>query len=154
MGGDQEKLDQETAPPKAPWLIGPMFFSTLNVIFSACYEPNHRFLEFWRISEILVLTSLYVVDEVRRNCESQQHSRRLEALLDQTMLVSDPIHDVLPAGVTLPAKDKPILAAAVDASADLLITGDKRHFGRWMNRPIQTRYGSLIIWSLAPASLC
>jgi len=32
-------------------------------------------------------------------------------------------------GAELPAKDRPILAAAVARGADLLVTGDRLHFG-------------------------
>jgi predicted nucleic acid-binding protein len=60
-------------------------------------------------------------------------------------LVSDAPGGYLPAGVSLPAKDAPILSAAIHAGADFLITGDRHHFGRWMNRPIQTHLAVLMI---------
>ncbi len=91
------------------------------------------------------MTSLYAVRETRRNCKNQSQSERLEILLEQTVIVSDAPRNPLPPGIDLPAKDVPILAAAIDAGADLLITGDKDHFSRWMNRPIRTRHGSIII---------
>ncbi len=125
-------------------------FLDANVIFSASYKPNSRFLGIWRNPAILTMTSLYAAEEARRNCDSQQHMKRLEALLDQTAIVSDPLHDNLPAGTTLQAKDRPILASAIDAGAQFLVTGDRRHFGPWMNRPIKTRYGNLIILEPAP----
>lgn len=34
----------------------------------------------------------------------------------------------------LPSKDAPILAAAAAARADLLVTGDRSHFGHLFNR--------------------
>lgn len=125
-------------------------FLDANIIFSASYKINSRFLEIWRTPAILAMTSHYAAEEARRNCDSQQHLKRLEALLNLTAIVSDPLRDELPAGLALPAKDRPILASAIDAGAQFLVTGDRRHFGPWMNRPIKTRYGSLTV--LDPAS--
>jgi hypothetical protein len=44
----------------------------------------------------------------------------------------------MPCPVTLPDKDRPILAAAIEARCDVLITGDIRDFGPYLNRPQQT----------------
>jgi predicted nucleic acid-binding protein len=49
-------------------------------------------------------------------------------LLAQTSFVSDADIRVIPSHIELAAKDAPILAAAVAASADFLATGDWRHF--------------------------
>ncbi len=125
-------------------------FLDANIIFSASYKSNSRFLELWTTPAIMVMTSLYAANEVRRNCRKQEQAQRLEALLDQTMIVSDPLQDGLPSGIQLPAKDRPILRSAIDARAAFLITGDKNHFGPWMNRPIKTHYGSLVIMEPGP----
>ena len=45
----------------------------------------------------------------------------------------------------LPAKDAPILAAAVEAGAELLVTGDRAHFGALYGRT----FGSTEVVSLA-----
>jgi predicted nucleic acid-binding protein len=37
--------------------------------------------------------------------------------------------------VALPEKDRPILEAAIRCKATHLLTGDRKHFGRFMNRP-------------------
>ncbi|HMU50769.1 MAG TPA: hypothetical protein PKA13_13420 [Geminicoccaceae bacterium] len=42
----------------------------------------------------------------------------------------------LSAAEGLPEKDAPILAAAVAAAADLLVTGDRRHFGGLFGRTV------------------
>lgn len=91
------------------------------------------------------MTSLYAADEVRRNCAGQAQRSRFERLLEQTDLVSDVPGAGIPAGIVLPAKDVPILAAAIQAGADYLITGDKGHFGRCRDLPIQTHLGMLVI---------
>jgi predicted nucleic acid-binding protein len=45
----------------------------------------------------------------------------------------------------LPPKDRSILAAALQAGANYLITGDKIHFAAWMGDAIPTRDGTLTI---------
>ena len=65
-------------------------FLDSNIIFSAAYKDDSPFLELWDTPGILVVSSLYAANEVRRNCRNEQHLKRLEALLEQTMIVSDP----------------------------------------------------------------
>jgi uncharacterized protein len=120
-------------------------FLDSNILFSATYKQNHGFLRFWTTPEIVAITSLYAVRETRRNCNNENQLGRLEILLEKTVIVSDASPNGVPLGIDLPAKDVPILAAAIDAGAHLLITGDKGHFSRWMNRPIKTRDGSILI---------
>jgi len=45
--------------------------------------------------------------------------------------------------VQLPAKDRPILAAAVGCRATVLVTGDRRHFGPSFER----RFGGTVVLS-------
>jgi predicted nucleic acid-binding protein len=116
-----------------------------NILFSASLRPDHRFLQFWKMRDLTPMTSPYAVDETQRNCVSQVHTARLASLLEQTLLVSDIPGAFLPRGISLPTKDAPILAAAVFAGAHYLITGDKHHFGKWMQIPIETHFGPLII---------
>ena len=120
-------------------------FLDANVLFSASYKKGHEFLQFWREPAVVCVTSFYAADETRRNCVSAAHRDRLEALLEQTYLVSDATSYNLPARFSLPAKDQPILAAALQAGADFLVTGDTRHFAKWMGQPIPTRTGTLMI---------
>ncbi|MBB6146061.1 putative nucleic acid-binding protein [Silvibacterium bohemicum] len=95
--------------------------------------------------EVQLVTSFYVVQEALRNCTSEDHTRRLESLLAATIIVSDALPGTLPPHIDLPTKDQPVLAAAMNAGADFLITGDKTHFAPWMNLPIETRHGILMI---------
>jgi uncharacterized protein len=120
-------------------------FIDANVLFSASYQPNHGFLAFWQDPGVVCLTSFYAADEALRNCVSAGHRSRLEALLEQTHFVSDATGFPFPADIALPPKDRPILAAALQAGADYLITGDIGHFAAWMNVPIPTRLGTLTI---------
>jgi predicted nucleic acid-binding protein len=60
----------------------------------------------------------------------------LYALLADLEIVATPYPLPEHLDVNLPAKDLPILAAAVAAKAKFLITGDKRHFGTPFGRKI------------------
>lgn len=119
-------------------------FLDANILFSASYRENHDFLELWREQAVVCLTSFYAADEARRNCVSVAHAARLTDLLESTHFVSDATSFPLPARFALPAKDQPILQAALQAGADYLITGDK-DFAPWMDKPIPTRAGILKI---------
>jgi len=120
-------------------------FLDANILFSAALKEGHRFLQFWTMRNLIPMTSPYVADETRRNCISEAHAARFARLLEQTHLVSDIPGAFLPRGIMLPAKDAPVLTAAIHAGADFLITGDKNHFRKWMNTPIQTHLGSILI---------
>lgn len=116
-----------------------MFYS------SASYAADHEFLNFWEQPDAVCLTSFYAADETRRNCVGPAHLERLEALLEKTHLVSDATSYNLLARFSLPARDQPILAAALQSGADYLVTGDKRHFAQWMNLPVPARTGAITI---------
>jgi len=52
------------------------------------------------------------------------------------MQLFDAIQVELPGGIFLPAKDRPIILAAMTARATHLLTGDVRHFGPYLGRKI------------------
>lgn len=82
------------------------------------------------------MAALYSLGEVRRNIESPEHGSRFEALVHKTLIVNDgPLH-AIPADVELAFKDQPILATALYAAADFLITGDTKHFRHLYGVPI------------------
>lgn len=80
------------------------------------------------MKNIYPVTSAYVIGETRRNLLPFQVAR-FDELLAQTELFPDPKVCVLPLEINLVEKDRPILAAAIHAGVDFLVTGDKRHFG-------------------------
>ena len=51
--------------------------------------------------------------------------------------MNEPKATRLPAHVRLPAKDVPILMAAIEASANYLLTGDRDHFGAYFDKSIE-----------------
>ena len=99
-----------------------------NVLFSATYIATSPFLNLWRLAGVRPVTSLYAVDEVRRHIVQPAQQLRFDELLNRTGLVSDVDVRLIPSNVKLVSKDEPILAAAIAASVDYLVTGDKTHF--------------------------
>lgn len=120
-------------------------FLDANILFSAALKDTSRFLQFWKRRDLIPMTSMYVIDGAQRNSINQTQSGRLARLLKQTHLVSDVPGAFLPEGIILPPKDAPVLVAAIHAGADYLITGDKHHFSQWMNHPIHTHLGFIVI---------
>ena len=111
-------------------------FLDANVIFSAAHREEGRsqdLVALARAGQCELLASKHAIEEARRNLElkSAGFERRLAKTLAQVTIVAE-----APAALVewaraqgLPLKDAPILAAAVSAKADLLVTGDSRDFG-------------------------
>ena len=99
-------------------------FLDSNVLFSASYSERSRFLRLWRLVEVTTLISPYVIGEVRRNARNINQALRLNAILTRTTIVKDGDAAVIPPGTVLVEKDRPILASAIAAGADYLLTGD------------------------------
>jgi hypothetical protein len=86
--------------------------------------------------DVELLTSRYALDEAERNLETDEQRARLAAFQTSVRMVEDPELTELPAGITLREKDRPIVAAAVGASASHLLTGDMRDFGPYMGQHV------------------
>ncbi|HVE48509.1 MAG TPA: DNA-binding protein [Casimicrobiaceae bacterium] len=74
----------------------------------------------------------YVVDEARRNlfAKAPEAIAILDRLLSRmTVAKAQPSDPALEASLPLPAKDRPVLAAAIRQGCTLLVTGDRTHFG-------------------------
>lgn len=102
-------------------------FLDANVLFSAANRADSRLNELWTLPDALLLTSEYAAIEARRNLSSSDQIKRLDDLMQGVEIVMSVLAP-LPSGVTLPAKDWPILQAAINGDATHLITGDRRHF--------------------------
>lgn len=119
-------------------------FLDANVIFSAAHRDEGRSQDLVALARgglCKLLASAHALEEARRNLElkSAGFERRLEKALEHTELVAE-----APAALVewaraqgLPLKDAPILAAAVHAHADLLVTGDSRDFGHLFGRALR-----------------
>ena len=111
-------------------------FLDANVLFSAAHNPDGRaatLLAFAERGLCDLLTSPHAVEEARRNLDLKypELAGRLPHILRKVAIC----RESPPEGVTwartqgLPPRDAPILAAAAEARADLLVTGDRTHFG-------------------------
>lgn len=111
-------------------------FLDANVLFSAAYRPNAGLLRFWKLSNVVLCASHYVVEEAKINLAEDVQRRRL-ARLARSVQLFDSTPRPLPAVVSLPEKDWPVWFAAIDARATHLITGDLRHFGPYFGKTIE-----------------
>ena len=117
-------------------------FVDANILFSAAKSDG-------AIKDMLTLlqqaahqcwADAYVVEEARRNIAAKAPDRiaALEKILSRMKIAStqhiDPTFD---ASLPLPAKDRPVLAAAIHQNCDALVTGDRTHFGALYGRTIQ-----------------
>jgi len=110
-------------------------FLDANVLFSAAYRPNAGLLAFWKLRNVALCSSHYALEEARINLSEEPQKRRLTRLAKRLELFDVTGGDP-PRGISLPAKDLPILFAAIAARATHLITGDLRHFGAYFGKTI------------------
>jgi predicted nucleic acid-binding protein len=111
-------------------------FLDANVLFSAVYRPDAGLLAFWRLPEVTLCSSRYAIEEADLNLEEEARRRRLRRLSTRLQLL-DAQYRELPAGISLPEKDWPILLAALEARATHLVTGDVKHFGPYFGKRVQ-----------------
>lgn len=83
-----------------------------------------------------LVADAYVVSEARRNLAAKASAEALvvlEALLGRILVL--PMHAESRVELDwLDAKDRPVLRAAMAGQCDVLLTGDKRHFGQASGR--------------------
>lgn len=124
-------------------------FLDANVIFTAAHNPGGRaaaILDLARQGRSRLVTSQHAVAEARKNV-ALKHAEALPRL-DAALRHVDLVPEATPADVTLaaeqglPPKDAPILAAAVASGADVLVTGDRTHFGPLFGRRLR---GALVL---------
>ena len=88
-----------------------------------------------------LVASPFALDEARRNIVRKHpaQARELEQLIARIAVCREAgAEEVLWARSTgLPEKDAPILAAAVQAKADMLVTGDRADFGSLYERKLR-----------------
>lgn len=104
-------------------------FLDANVLVSAALKPGSGIAGLWRLPNVRLLASPYVVAEARRNVPADD-AAHLEALIAAlAVLPAEPADFEIPDDPGLPPKDRPVLLAAIIAKADFLLTGDLTHFG-------------------------
>jgi predicted nucleic acid-binding protein len=114
-------------------------FLDANVLFLVGYSrtsPVHDLIELARAGVCELVASGYTVEEARRNLAIKGPDGAVEALnatLADVAMVAEarPSANKIAADAELsdPA-DVPVLAAAIQCRADVLVTGDRRAFGR------------------------
>ncbi|MGA8753078.1 MAG: hypothetical protein WB712_05465 [Candidatus Deferrimicrobium sp.] len=85
-----------------------------------------------------VVTSAYCLAEARLNVEKKLPAAlgRLTGILETVHLVPDVTGERCT--LLLPEKDRPVFASAQRCKATHFLTGDRRHFGPYMNIPKDT----------------
>jgi len=115
-------------------------FLDANVLFLAGYSrtsPVHDLLALARAGLCDLAASGYAVEEARRNLAAKGPEAGLGTLdvaLRGILLVAEARGTALAAAEAVglsDAADVPILAAAIQCGADILVTGDRRAFGRF-----------------------
>jgi predicted nucleic acid-binding protein len=107
-------------------------FLDANILYAAAYREGSPLATLWRLPNVELWTSEYAVGEALANLTEDRPERagELHRLIGLMRVTPTPATSgTLPADVSLPAKDRPILAAAVQVEAAYLLTGDKIHFG-------------------------
>ncbi len=88
-----------------------------------------------------LLCSRFTRDEAVRNIELKflRCREALAALLEVIEQVPEPPPSLIRIAISagLPDKDAPILAAAIAARVDVLVNGDKRHFGNFFGHRME-----------------
>lgn len=126
-------------------MIRKVFFDA-NVIFTAAYSPLGKAStlidDAGRIG-LTLFTSELAMAEARRNLafKAPHAIPRLDQITRRFQLVK---FAPSPCPLELPAKDQPIFLGALACGAAVLLTGDKKDFGRYMEKPKQTE-GVLIV---------
>jgi uncharacterized protein len=111
-------------------------FLDANVLFSAALGGD-AFGLLWRLAErgaVELVTSAYCYLEARVDLERKEPAAidRLSERMQAVGLVAPGEEHTLWAATLLPEKDAVVLAAARGAGADVLLTGDLRHFASLM----------------------
>jgi predicted nucleic acid-binding protein len=109
-------------------------FLDANVLWSAAGNPGGMPWKLIWTGNADFVTSHYALAEAARNVPASA-ARDLKRLTAKIKMVPDAFGPP-PAGVTLPGKDIPILSSAAACGAQLLVTGDGKHFDRYYGRVI------------------
>lgn len=132
-----------------PSHVPPTLFLDANVIFTATITPGGVGRTLFRLQESRFCTlaaSRFVLDEAARNVRLKYPDRAAESIkvLNKLSLSPEPSPEqVTWAATRIHRKDAPVLAAAIGVRADVLVTGDRRHFGALFRKAV----GGVVILS-------
>jgi predicted nucleic acid-binding protein len=118
-------------------------FLDANILFSAAHSAEGRARGLFSLATkgfCTLATSEHAVNEARRNLmvKFPSAAAEFEWLLDQVEGVSEGGPGLVAWAEShgLPENDAPILAAAAAADTDILVTGDRRHFGHLYGKTV------------------
>jgi predicted nucleic acid-binding protein len=111
-------------------------FLDANILFFAAYRSEAGLLQLWKVSDVILCSSRYALEEARINIADDDQRLRL-ASLSETVHLFEADQQDRPRGISLPEKDIPIILAAIEARATHLLTGDIRHFGPYLGRRVE-----------------
>lgn len=127
-------------------------FLDANILFSATKSDGavRKLLAALRSAGHSLVADAYVVNEARRNLEvkfpdSLADFEKVLAEVESPVKASAGLATAV--APELPEKDRPVLAAAIRHGCQILLTGDKTHFGPLYGRTVQG------VEILPPASL-
>ena len=112
-------------------------FADANVLFSAARSAGaiRTLLQMLQSDGHALAADAYVVAEARRNLQSKASADALTFLEDllgqikvRKVIYAEVAHEQSLVG-WLPEKDRPVLLAAMAMRCDVLLTGDRTHFG-------------------------
>ncbi|NOZ38955.1 MAG: PIN domain-containing protein [Planctomycetes bacterium] len=112
-------------------------FLDANILFSAAnLDSNIARLIKIVINDHLAVTSDFALEEARRNVQRKRPDwcEGFVTLASQLDVVPSVLFN-LP--VELDEKDRPILCVAIRADCDLLVTGDRKHFGHLYEQTVE-----------------
>jgi uncharacterized protein len=116
-------------------------FLDANVLFSAAKSDGavRQLLRLLEKSGHECCVDGYVIEEARRNLVAKAPDRVvvLDGLLSRMTTAGAQLVDAaLETSLPLPAKDRPVLSAAIRQRCSALVTGDRTHFGPLYGRTI------------------
>lgn len=116
-------------------------FLDANILFSAARSAGavRALLEELQRLGHECCADAYVVEEARRNlaAKAPDAGAALDRLLRRVSVAAlQPSGAVPQEAQSLPEKDQPVFTAAMRGGCDVLLTGDRTHFGAWFGKRI------------------
>ncbi|HYC65940.1 MAG TPA: hypothetical protein VEC14_14515, partial [Reyranellaceae bacterium] len=112
-----------------------------NILFSAAKSDGsiRRLMVTLAATGHVLCADAYVAEEARRNLAAKSPNALMfyASLLDRLEIVPTGDADMPPTAASLAEKDRPVLAGAVRARCDVLLTGDKRDFGPFLGQILE-----------------
>jgi predicted nucleic acid-binding protein len=117
-------------------------FLDANILFSAARADGaiRQFLALTEAAGHELWADAYVFEEARRNLVAKTPDSLpvLEAMTARIKIGGLRAGGMpLPETMVLPEKDRPVLAAAIHHRCDILVTGDRTHFGALYGKTIR-----------------